>query len=519
MSNENVSVEEDVRLKMLNTFMTCTHRDTDSIKDVHRELQEADPVFYSHLACWYRKNGELRDHNEVFTACLLTDSFTENREVGLGLFQEQALYMKRKILGTIKGKKVKLRNKTGRTIVRNGKRVNEVTIQEKTVGLRKNVPNSLKTEVRNYLRWLEADNARFDAAALKNRADLKALYASLKVKPGERANDILFKGKVPEDSKLTVFEEIANAKSARKIATLLVEHKVPYTTAIGLVDNITPAILTALVNNMSPQEVINNIASLEEKGAMNNAGIKAIIEEKLEKAKKAKNVSSLKSKTAKDTGRVQNAEIAKKLDDVADEQVRNKAGIKVNTAVFVDASSSMHVAIEIGKRVAALISGATVADLYVVSFDTMPREIKAAGKNLSDWEHAFRTVRPTGCTSIGCSIELLRRNKQSVDQVVLITDEGENSHPMFAAAYQNYCREMNVTPNVVLINPVTGMKGQVTPFELSLTSAGIEFERFYPATEDYYGLPGLLPLLSQKSKLDLLMEIMSTPLKRKKEYK
>lgn len=520
MTTDNTAprVEEDVRLKMLNTFMTCTHRDTDNIKNVHRELQEADPVFYSHLACWYRKNGELRDHNEVFTAALLTDPFIENREVGLGLFQTQALYMKRKIIGFIKGKKVKLRNKTGNKIVRNGKQVDEVTIQEKTVGLRKNVPNSLKTEVKNYLRWLESDDIRFDAAALKNRDDLKSLYASLKVKPSERANNILFKGIIPEDSKLTVFEEISASKSARKTATLIVENKVPYTTAIGLVDNITPAILTALVNSMSPQEVINNIASLEEKGAFKNDALKGIIEKKLEQAQKSKSVATLKSKTAVSTGRIKDEGITQKLVDVADEQVRSGTSIKINTAVFVDASSSMHVAIEIGKKVAALISGATTANLYVVAFDTMPREIKAAGPKLSDWEHAFRTVQAGGCTSIGCSIDLLRRNKQLVDQVVLITDEGENYHPMWANAYENYSREMGVRPNVVLINPE--LRSDVkTSFTRSMDAKNIEYERYFPAAEDYYGLPGLLPLLSQASKLDLLLEIMSTPLMEKKAYK
>lgn len=518
MTTKTVAVEEDIRLKMLNTFMSCTHRDTDAIKDIHKELQEADPVFYSHLACWYRKNGELRDHNEVFTAALITDPYMDNREVGIGLFQDHALFMKRKIVGFIKGKKVKIRNKTGKKIVKAGKKIDEVEISEKIVGLLKNVPNSLKTDITRYLRWLESDNTRFDAATLKNHEDLKFLFASMRVKPSKRANDILFKGEIPADSKLKVLEKIAKSTSARDIASLIAEHKVPYTTAIGLVDNITPTVLAALVNSMSPQEVINNIASLEEKGAFNNADLKSLIDSKLDAAKKSKSVSTLKSKTAKATGRITNEAIAQKLDDVADAQVKSRASIGINTAVFVDASSSMEAAIEIGKKVAALISGSTSADLFVVSFDNMPREIKAKGKMLSDWEKAFSSVRAQGYTSIGCALELLRRNKSLVDQIVIITDEEENSHPLLKDAYKLYAQDMKVNPNIIIINPKSPALKE-TVFSATLKQNGVNVERYSPAANDYYGLPGLIPLLSHNSKLDLLLEIMDTPLSVRKDYK
>jgi hypothetical protein len=516
------AVETDVRLSMFNAFMSCPHRDTEAATKVHEDLRAKDPLFYAHLACWYRKQGDqLRDHNELFSALLMTDPYIENRETGLALFRDHAVFMKDRILGFIKGKVVKIREKTGKKIKQGKKLHDEVKITEKKVGLEKNLPTSLRTEVGSFLQWLEQDPTRFDAVALKNGKALKNLYFA-KGKHGfkhsERAQKVLFEKEYPKDSKLNVLKEVAEAKTPEKAAKLIVENKLPYNVAVGLVDKITPTILVALIDAMSPLEVINNMASLQDQGALDNPDTKALIEAKLEKAKKSSHVSSLKTKTAMGTGRIKDEAIAKKMDDVADAQVMKTGTIKVPTAIFVDRSGSMSEAIEVGKRVSALISGVTTADLYVVAFDNSPMEIKANGKTLSDWERAFAPVRSGGNTSMACALRYLHAKKMIVEQIVVITDEGENCNPTFAAVYPDYCKAFNVTPQVVVIH-VGGIPGQPdTTFSTSLKRAGIAFDLYTPNAKDNYSLPGLVTLLSRKSKLDLVMEIMDVPLLKRKAF-
>lgn len=516
------TAEQDVRIRMLNAFLSCPHRDMDSIKPVHEDLREQDPVFYAHLAAWYEQHGELRDHKEMFRAMLLTDPFMDNRETGLALFREAAPYEKYKILGTIKGRVVKLRHKTGRKVkVKKGNKtrnVDAVSIEKKRIGLQKNPPSSLKTEITQYLRWLEADDKRFDGAVMRFAKDLKGLYAWMKIKPSDRADKVLFKGEYPKDSALNVFDQIVNAKKPEDAARLIVEHKIGYTTAVGLIKKITPSILVALINNMSPQELINNIASLEERGATDNPAVKKIIEEKLEKAKTAKKVSALKSKTAKKTGRIKSQETADMLDAVADEQVKKNATIQIPTLLLVDSSSSMEQAIECGKGVAALISGATVAGLYTATFSSMAREI-AIPKDctMTQAEKAFAGVKPHGYTSIGAGLELALHKKWYVEQIVIITDEEENSNPRFHDVYRKYEKVMGVSPAVVVIH-ITGSWGSDRTLTNSLTRAGIEFDTYMPQGTDYYAMPGLIPLLSRKSKLDLLFEIMDTELPTRKPF-
>lgn len=511
-----VQNEQDTRLRMLNSFLSCPHRDTDALKDIHLDMQKKDPNFYAHLAAWYFKNGDIRDHKELFVGNLTVDSFLENRETGLALLRKTPLFLKRKILGYIKGKKVILREKTGKKIKNGRKQFDEIKTTEKTVGLFKNVPTSFRKEITAYLKWLESDDERFDALAIKNHSDLKCLYASLQIKPGKRAKDILFKKKYPKNSRLNAFKQISEAKTPYEAAKLIVTNKIPYNVAVGLVDSMTPSVLLALINAMSPQEVINNYASLEERGAMDNVDTKALINKKLETAKTAKGVIALKTKTAADTGRIKNTETLKKFDEISDKQIKRSGTIKIPTAVFVDKSGSLAKAIEIGKRVSALISGVTEAPLYVIAFDTLAREIIAEGKDLSHWEKAFRPIISDGGTSIGIALDYLIRKKYYVDQIVIVTDEDENencSHP-FHVLYPEYIKKMGVTPHIVIINVV----GINTNLSTNLKTAKISFDKYSPPNGDYNALPGLITLLSRKSKLDLLYEIMETPLPIRKDF-
>jgi len=508
--------EQDVRVGMLNSFLSCPHRDTDQLKDIHLELQKVDPVFYSHLAAWYFKNGDIRDHKEVFVGALTCDPYLENREVGLALFRKLPTYLKRKVVSFVKGKKIKLRKKTGKKIQMGKKKVDEVTIEVKTVGLYKNIPTSFRNDIKAFLEHIESDPEVFDSIVIRNKDDLKGLYATLHLAPGDRAEDILFKDKYPEDSKLNVFQQIAEAKSPAKVAKLIVENKIPYTVAVGLVEKVTPSILVALINAMSPQEVINNYASLEEKGAMGNADTKALISAKLEKAKTAKGVSALKSKEAVKTGRVKDEETAKQLEAIADIQIKKKGIIKVDTAVFIDKSGSLDTAIEVGKNVAALISGATEANLSVIAFDTSAREIVATGSNMSDWERAFKPVHAHGGTSIGAALDFLMRKNKPVEQIVVVTDEGENNSPYFHDVFPKYVEKFNVTPAITIIYIKTQYGNK--EFSACLKRAKIAFDYYEAESGDYYALPGLIPLLSRKSKLDLLYEIMDTPLPKRESF-
>lgn len=468
------TAERDLRLEILNSLLTTPHRELSKVADLHNEMSRLDPIFYGHLACWYQHSGDVRDHKEVFVANLLTSELPEHRDAGFMLLQEFPPYQVGRIIDFMKQQKGK-------------------------------APRSARTAVTRYLRKREADPDLFDRAALRGRKAMKHLYATLHIAPGPRAEAVLFKNDPPENSLAAAMKTLAAAVEPIDQARLIVEKSIPYAVAIGAISKITPTVLVALINAMTPQEVINNLKSLKARGAMDHADVKALIDGKLDKAATSGRVSAFKALVAADVTEL-DAETAARLERVTNEQVKRKGSITKSTALLVDKSGSMEQAIEAGKHLASLISGIAQAGLHVYAFDNMPYEVKASGSELSDWEKAFRHIHAGGSTSIGAPLEAMRLQKVVVEQIILITDEQENTSPYFADVYEAYKRDLNVAPNVVIVkvgrangwidDKMKG-KGQVDTFQFD---------------GDYYSLPNLVPMLARPSRLELLLEIMSIPL-------
>jgi hypothetical protein len=239
---------------------------------------------------------------------------------------------------------------------------------------------------------------------------------------------------------------------------------------------------------------------------MEHPEVKELIDGKLEQAAKSDRVSAFKATVAADVTQL-DTETAAKLEKVANEQVKKRGKIAKPTALLVDKSGSMDIALEVGKQIAALISGITEADLFVYAFDTIAYPVKAQGTELSDWEKAFQHIFANGGTSIGAGLETMRLKKQLVEQIIIVTDEGENTQPYFAEAYQAYQRDLGVMPNVIIVRV-----GQWCDYvEGKLKEKQVPVDTFTFA-DDYYSLPNLVPLLSRPSRLELLMEILDTPL-------
>lgn len=494
--------EADLRLGMLNSLLTCPHRKLGLVHPLHRELVKTDPRFYVRLAAWYADHGDVRDHKEMFVVTLATSDFPGHRDVGLAMLRELPPYQVGRVVDFIHGVTEEVMVDVG---AEKGKPAEKVKMTA-TDGLARNVPRSVRTEVTRYLREREADDRWFDATALQARKTLKRLYALLHVKPGPRAQAVLFDERPPEGSKLAGLKALAQAEDADLQAKLIAEHDVPFRVAIGLVKVVTPAVLKALVSKMSPQEVINNLDMLRKRGAFEDAAVKAMIEGKLEAAKTATRVSAFKAETARDVVSLP-TEVKAKLDAVADSQVKARGRIARPTALLIDKSGSMTQAIEIGKRLGALLAAVADKELFVYAFDTIAYPVEAAGPELAAWEKALTGITAGGGTSVGVGVEQLRRKKQYVEQIVVVTDEGENGDPKFVPTLLKYREELKVEPAVCFVK----VSGATAQLEDECKRAGIVTDA-YQFHGDYYALPNLVPLLARPSKLELLQEILEYPL-------
>src|SRR5215472_3697331 len=414
--------EHDVRVQILNSFLTTPHRKLEELAPLHTRALERDPLFYGHLAPWYFDKGEVRDHKALFVAHLATSEYPEFREAAWVLLQQLAPFEVARVL-----------DHTKRVI---GK-----------------MPRSLKGAIAHYLKTRENNARQFDGAALRARDDLKHLYASLRIKPGPRAQAILFDEQPPGDSPLAALKQLAKAEDAGEQARIILDNKIPYTTAIGAVKHVTPALLVALINAMSPQEVINNLASLKRRGAMADKDVKALIDQKLADAASDKRVSTLKSKKAVQVAQL-DEETERILTEVTDKRVAGKVQ---------------------GKRPA-----------------------------LSDWEKAFKFIKADGGTSIGSPMVKMTKDRIYVEQVVVVTDTGENTAPYLRDAWAEYAKEMQAAPSVIIVQVGSAHGGFVT----ALQQRGIEVMHYVFNAPDYYSLVNVLPLLAMPSKAELVELVM-----------
>ncbi len=92
------------------------------------------------------------------------------------------------------------------------------------------------------------------------------------MKPSERAQRILFDADPPRDSRLFALRQLAKATSPAEQAQAIIDNAIPYRVAATVVRQMTPTVLLALIDRMSPQELINNVASLSKRGAMEQPG-------------------------------------------------------------------------------------------------------------------------------------------------------------------------------------------------------------------------------------------------------
>ena len=169
----------------------------------------------------------------------------------------------------------------------------------------------------------------------------------------------------------------------------------------------------------------------------------------------------------------------------------------------------MHEGIEIGKQMAAMVSSIMEdgVDLFCYAFDDMPVPIRCEGTSIEAWTKAFAGISAGGCTGCGAPLVAMMNNREVVEQIVLISDEGENRSPAFLKALTTYAEKLGIeVPSVTVLR--CGHRGTHGLISNKLERNGVE-TNVYTFQGDYNSLPNLIPFLTKPSKLDLLIEIMS----------
>lgn len=494
----NTNEQDQFRANLINSTATTPHGDLQALRAIHETAIKTDPRFYGAYAAWYAQKGSVRDHKEAFVAFLLTSEFEPLKEAGYVLLQELPIFQVERVINLL--------TSMGQIVRKTGRR--SFTPRKKSV----------LTAIKDYMGKYHTDDEKFDRDVVRNFKSFKRIYAGLGLPVGHRQKLVLFDDNPPVGSLSFIVKQIAKEKDELKQAELLIENSIPFPIAVSLVKGSSPVIWAAFVENMSPQEVINNIGTIERRGLMSVPEIKKVVDAKLKQAQTRKGVSGLKANVASKAAGV-SAETKAKLEQVEDTQIKAHGDIRRPYAVFIDKSGSMKKALEFSKRdliPAVLGSAREGVQAYFYTFNTNAYPLTFKGKTVNDIRNAFQMESDGGGTAIGIALrDMIAKNLQ-VEQIVLVTDEGEVQSPSFGTAYREYVAKFGTKPDVIILR-----FGTDTRVEQALEKIGdvnVSVIQIDESKTDYYAIPNVLDLLSKGGIQEKIQEILNTPLPTKEEY-
>lgn len=486
--------------EIFNQLIKSTHGNLMNYERIVNNIATNDIEFLSHLMCWNLIKGEIRDSKVAIPVLTLRHLKKDDQELA-----ENAIAN----LMSLDPKNFLKAYNFNKTLSANKKTI--------PAGYRKMLQEGLI----KYLVARQENMGWWINTAVHHRKSLKALYTISHIKPPEFAQKILFDKEYPKNS---IFEKISQLKnmSSKEAAGTILTFGIPAKIALGALNmkskdiEKNPEIILSLLEGMSGQQLINNTKLLSDFGVFNSHILKSEYEKALSRAKKDKNVSTLKAGKAIDIlkkeknidGVEVNKDVIERLSSLQESKI-NQRGVEGDWAILADASGSMSSAIETGIEIAAYLAKSIKGKVYLIFFNTSPRFIDVTGKTLEQIKSEVRYIKASGATSCGCGIDYLESKNISVNGIIMVSDGGDNRIPFFHTAYASYINKIGISPSIYFFK-LPGDRDDLSAF-CSNHDIHINQTFIWSGKEDYYSLPNIIPTL-KTSKWSLFDEIMSTPL-------
>jgi len=459
---------------------------------IGKQAVEQEGEFFAHLIAWDKKNGQIRDSKVALPVIGL--AFEHDAELLDNAYAHLALLGPRELLRAFH---------FAREIRPTGQMV------------------KLRTVIGDYLHEKEQDKG-WDHLAIQHRKTLRELYARAHVRPmtkADRVRAVLFgedeKGNKVPLPKGSIFEVVANLKNMAptEAAGSIMKYRIPFLIAMGALGAKAkePDLVLALIGAMSATELTTNVKMLEKLGLKTNPALRGAFDNALAKAATSKKNTL---KTTKAAEQVEDEGIREKLQGLQDKQIANLGGPSGNWLVLSDCSSSMSLAIEASRHVAATLTKMCKGKVWLVFFNTTPMSVDVTGLPLDSITKATRHITASGATSIGCGLQRMLDEKVEVDGIAVVSDAAENTTPFFADVYGRYSKFVDKQVPVYLYRFPDQYRGHPSTRYLDNTmkAAGFDLQEFdLSGKVDYYSLPNLVATM-RENRYSMIDEIMATPL-------
>ena len=452
--------------------MQVPHGDLTATLKVHKEVCDRNPLFYAKFATWFMENGTVRDHKVAFLQTLFNAKEPELREAAWMLTQDVPLEMVYRMVD-------------------------------------KKYPRSMRSAVINKLANEDSRSMQFQI--LRAKKQMRRLVKRMHIPTTNSENDNLKaigKELFSKDTELrAVFKQLSATEDPEEIKKLLQKSRLPAYIAVSSIKVRNPKIMRALIDNMSPAELLQSLNMLGRLKVL-EPNLQAIID-KIQKGIGDNRIQAMRVHNIRKylDPELVPPSIFDLLSKVTVQKIRKAGKLKGKTSIHIDGSGSMNVAIAIAREAATTLAMASESPPTIYIASITPSEIKPRIYNSQGLEDAFRLIRVDGGTPLGAGIAMMNRKGEDCDTIIMITDEGENTPPYFIPEYA----KMSYKPQIIILRiPTT----EPTNLSNSLQQQKIPFETVVIDKVDQYSLDQIVRLVG-KSPFDTVMEIMSLDLPQK----
>lgn len=455
---------------------------------IGRQAAQEEQEFFAHLISWNRDRGQIRDSKVALPVVSLSVPNFSDPELVENSMAHLAILRPREFARAVSFSK-------------------QIKVPGHGHGIRRLVERVLR----------RIEDTNIDRVSLLHRESLKRLYSfpytGGKLKPSNYAN-VLLNGRnldkspaaYPPGSLRYIVGKLKDMPALEAAGTIHAR-KIPFLVAAGALGSRfkEPEILMALITAMSPAELNNNMTLLERAGVKKDPILRAALEVALVKSAQSSAAPALKMTKAIES--VEDEELKEKLAAVQEKKL-DSMGIEGNWLVIADKSSSMGPAIEASRQLAAVLSRLVKGKVHLVFVDEGPRYIDATGKTLEQIVAATRLVAAQGWTCLGAGLQYAVENSLEVDGVAIVTDGGENRHPLYHAAHAAYKEKFGKNLPTYMYR-VGG--GDQDAMSLNCERFGVAVQRFDISATDYYSIPNIVQSM-RTNRYSLIDEIMAVPL-------
>lgn len=439
---ENQDIKNDLQLlSLITSFATASLQPMNILEEIHKKISILYPEVYAKAAIYFIKRKMLQQKNEdisFFEHIFANEEKTlQHRDILMShLLTEENLKLRQ--IGLINIPNISIRG--------------IASIIKYCKIIYKKFPRSAVNAIKNYLKNIEKNEEEFDKLLIYDKNPLKYIYSSLHIKPSERADNILFKNKMPKDSFAEALKLLRTTKyDSNLVCSLIDKYSLTAEECLNIIPNYSYKISKKILDMLTPEEILKYYPQMKRLKITKNEDILWEIKEKIYTLPKKQ--AKMESRRVKKYVCKPDLNLKSQIYAYILQFLEKRYSINKDITLLIDISGSMYAHQEIGKSFVHIFSSlmSDINKLHVWTFSTEANEINLKDPKWKNYSsNDIEKISKLGSSPGSVLLKMAEKNEKS-DIIIIISDGNENIEPLFSSSYEKYVQKTKIFPYPIFI--------------------------------------------------------------------